>query len=85
MSSQQEGLGVPADTNAALKLLQEAAALGQKRAYVYMAYLTARGGNNVTADPKQAERYVRMAALDLKDEARALYDKLMAEGWNPEP
>ena len=50
-----------------------------------MAYLTARGGNNVTADPKQAERYVRMAALDLKDEARELYDKLMAEGWNPEP
>ncbi len=83
--AQHEGLGVPADTNAALKLLQEAAALGQKRAYVYMAYLTARGGNNVTADPKQAERYVRMAALDLKDEARALYDKLMAEGWNPEP
>lgn len=83
--AQHEGLGLPADTNAAIKLLQEAAALGQKRAYVYMAYLTAKGGHNVTADPRQAERYVRMAALDLKDEARSLYDKLMAEGWNPEP
>ena len=74
-----------ADTKAALKLLQEAAAIGQKRAYVYMAYLTAKGGSNSPADPKQAERYVRMAALDLKDEAQELYDKLMAEGWNPEP
>lgn len=83
--AQHEGIGVAADTKAALKLLQEAAAIGQKRAYVYMAYLTAKGGSNSPADPKQAERYVRMAALDLKDEAQELYDKLMAEGWNPEP
>ncbi|MBR4311482.1 MAG: hypothetical protein IKT79_10660, partial [Akkermansia sp.] len=67
------------------KLLQEAAAMGQKRAYVYMAYITAKGGSNMTADPRMAERYVRMAALDLKEEAKTLYDKLMAEGWNPEP
>ena len=83
--AQHEGLGMPADTKAACKLLQEAAALGQKRAYVYLAYLTAKGGNKQTADPALAERYVRMAALDLKDEARKLYDKLMTEGWNPEP
>lgn len=83
--AQHEGLGLPADSNAAFKLLQEAAAMGQKRAYVYMAYITAKGGHNMTADPRQAERYVRMAALDLKNEARSLYDKLMAEGWNPEP
>ena len=83
--AQHEGLGMPADSNAAFKLLQEAAAMGQKRAYVYMAYITAKGGSNMTADSRMAERYVRMAALDLKEEAKTLYDKLMAEGWNPEP
>ena len=50
-----------------------------------MAYITAKGGHNLTADPKLAERYVRMAALDMKDAAKAMFDKLMAEGWNPEP
>lgn len=83
--AQHEGLGLPADTKAACKLLQEAAAMGQKQAYVYLAYLTAKGGLNQPADPKLAERYVRMARLDMKDEAQKLYDKLMAEGWNPEP
>ncbi len=83
--AQHEGLGLPADTKAACKLLQEAAALGPKQAYVYLAYLTAKGGTNQEADPRTAERYVRMAALDMKDEAKKLYDKLMAEGWNPEP
>lgn len=83
--AQHEGLGLPADSNAAFKLLQEAAAMGQKRAYVYMAYISAKGGHNMPADPRQAERYVRMAALDLKEEARTLYDKLMTEGWAPEP
>ncbi len=83
--AQHTGLGLPADTKAACKLLQEAAALGQKRAYVYLAYLTAKGGHNQEADPKLAERYVRMAALDMKERAKELYDKLMAEGWEPEP
>ena len=83
--AQHMGLGVPADTKAACKLLQEAAAMGQKRAYVYLAYLTAKGGANMEADPRTAERYVRMASLDMKEEAKTLYDKLMAEGWNPEP
>ena len=83
--AQHMGLGMPADSAAAFKLLQEAAAMGQKRAYVYMAYITAKGGNNMPADPRMAERYVRMAALDLKEEARTTYDKLMTEGWNPEP
>ena len=83
--AQHEGLGLPADTKAACKLLQEAAALGQKQAYVYLAYLTAKGGPKQPADTKKAERYVRMASLDMKEEARILYDKLMAEGWNPEP
>lgn len=83
--AQHEGMGIPADTKAACKLLQEAAAMGQKSAYIYLAYLTAKGGHNQPADPKLAERYVRMASLDLKDKAKELFDKLMAEGWTPEP
>lgn len=83
--AQHMGLGLPADTKAACKLLQEAAAMGQKRAYVYLAYLTTKGGPNQEPDPKLAERYVRMAALDMKEHAKELYDKLMAEGWEPEP
>ncbi len=83
--AQHSGLGMPADTKSACKLLQEAAALGQKRAYVYLAYLTAKGGARLSPDATMAERYVRLARLDLKDEAQELFDKLMAEGWNPEP
>lgn len=83
--AQYSGTGLPADAKAASKLLQEAAAMGQKRAYIYLAYITAKGGPKLTADPKLADRYVRMAALDLGDEARETYDKLMAGGWNPEP
>lgn len=83
--AQHSGIGLPADTKAACKLLQEAAAMGQKRAYVYLAYLTAKGGNKLTPDPKLAERYVRMAALDMQDEAHTMYQQLITEGWNPEP
>lgn len=83
--AQHTGTGVPADSKAACKLLQEAAAMGQKRAYIYLAYITAQGGSNLNPDPRLADRYVRMAGLDLGDEARTTYDKLTAEGWNPEP
>ncbi len=83
--AQHNGLGLPADSKAASKLLQEAAAMGQKRAYIYLAYITAKGGPKLPADPQMAERYIRMATLDLKEEARTMYDKLMTEGWEPEP
>lgn len=83
--AQYTGTGLPADAKAASKLLQEAAAMGQKRAYIYLAYITAKGGARLEADPKLAERYVRMAALDLGDEARQTYDTLMTESWEPEP
>ena len=83
--AQHNGLGLPADTKAACTLLQEAAALGQKQAYVYLSYLTAKGGANYPADTRLAERYLRMARLDMKDDAQKLYDKLMTEGWAPEP
>ena len=83
--AQHSGLGMPADSNAACKLLQEAAAMGQKQAYVYLAYITAKGGSKLTPDSKQAERYVRLASLDMKEKAQETFDKLMADGWNPEP
>lgn len=85
--AQHTGTGLPADSKAASKLLQEAAAMGQKQAYIYMAYIAAKGGAHLTADPKLAERYVRLASLDMKNknQAKEAFDKLMTEGWNPEP
>lgn len=81
-----KGLGVPADAEKAMTLLQEAAAMGFPQAYVYMAYIAAHGGNNVTADTALADKYVRMAALDIKDAARKLYDELCAApDWVPHP
>ncbi len=83
--AQHHGIGLPADSKSASKLLLEAAAVGHKHAYVYLAYITAKGGSNYPADPKLAERYVRMAALDMKEKAHEMYNTLMSEGWNPEP
>lgn len=81
-----KGIGMPADAEQALTLLQEAATMNFPQAYVYMAYITARGGNNVTADTAAADKYVRMAALDMKDAARALFEELQAEQeWIPHP
>lgn len=81
-----EGLGVPADASKAADMLQEAAAMGMPQAYVYLAYITQKGGNNLNADERMADRYVRMAGLDMKDEARRLYDELKAAGkWEPRP
>lgn len=79
------GIGVPANARKAAEMLEEAAAMGNPAAYICLAYITAKGGAELPADPKRAERYVRLAKLDMKDEAQQLYDKLMAEGWTPEP
>ncbi len=79
------GIGVPANARKAAEMLEEAAAMGNPAAYICLAYITAKGGVELPADPKRAERYVRLAKLDMKDEAQQLYDKLMAEGWTPEP
>lgn len=81
-----EGLGVPADASKAADLLQEAAAMGMPQAYVYLAYITLKGGNNLAADERMADRYVRMAGLDMKDEAKRLFEELKAAGkWEPRP
>lgn len=79
------GKGTPANARKAAEMLEEAAAMGNPAAYICLAYITAKGGVDLPADPKRAERYVRLAKLDLKDEAQQLYDKLLAEGWTPEP
>lgn len=79
------GQGVPADARKAAEMLEEAAAMGNPAAYICLAYITAKGGKDLPADPKRAERYVRLAKLDMKDEAQQLFDKLMAEGWTPKP
>ena len=84
--AQYKGLGMPADADKAVTLLQEAAAMGYPEAYVYMAYITAKGGNNITPNAERADKYVRMAALDIRDKAKELYAELQKGGeWNPHP
>lgn len=79
------GLGTDKNARKAAEILQEAAAMGNPEAYIYMAYITAKGGADLPADAKRAERYVRLASLDMKDEAKQMYEKLLAEGWTLEP
>lgn len=74
------------DASKAAEYLLDAAVNNLPEAYVYLAYITAKGGTNMAADPKRAENYVRMAALDMGDKANKLYERLMAEGkWEPHP
>lgn len=79
------GQGTAANARRAAEMLEEAAAMGNPAAYICLAYITAKGGVDLPADIKRAERYVRLAKLDMKDEAQQLFDKLIAEGWTPEP
>ncbi len=83
------GCGVPADAAKAAEILQEAAAMGATEAYVYLAYITAKGGTNLPADARQAEKYLRMAQLDLdadgKAKVQSMYDELQHNGWDPKP
>ncbi len=71
-----EGLGVEADAQKAVEILEDLAALNQPQAYVYLAYITQLGGPKLKADPKQAELYLRMAKIDLGDKAQQLYEEL---------
>lgn len=80
------GIGVKADARRAADYLSEAAAMGIPGAYVYLAYITSKGGEGLPADKEQALRYVRLAAMDMGDQAQKLYDRLMASGeWIPQP
>ncbi len=77
--------GTP-DAGKAAEYLNDATVMKTPEAYIYLAYITAKGGPNLTANPKLAESYVRMASLDMGDKAQQLYDKLVAaDKWEPHP
>lgn len=81
-----KGLGVKASGSEAAALLSEAAATGSPEAYVYLAFITAKGGPGITADVAQAKHYVRLAAMDIGDQAQQLFDSLTVKGeWDPHP
>ncbi len=78
-----KGLGVEEDGLMASDLLMEAAAQQMPQAYVFLAFITQKGCKGLTADKGQAEAYVRMASLDMKDKANEFYQKMLADGeWN---
>lgn len=67
--------------------LQEAAALGDKEAFLYLAVLYALGGSELQRDSTRAEHYLNLAKQDLGDaEAQRRYDAMIASGtWEPTP
>ncbi len=75
-----KGLGVENNAKEAANILQEAAGMEQPEAYVYLAFITNKGGTNLKADSQQAELYLRMAKLDLGDKADLLYEQLVEAG-----
>lgn len=86
--AQYEGIGTKPDAQKALDYLSDATIFktSYPEAYIFMAYITAKGGEGLKPDPKGAERYIRSASLDLGDRAQQLYDELMKqEKWVPKP
>lgn len=86
--AQYEGIGTKPNANKALDYLSDATIFKTPypEAYVFMAYITAKGGEGLKPDPKGAERYIRSASLDMGDRAQQLYDELMKQGkWVPKP
>ncbi len=80
-----KGVGVQADARRAADLLSEAAT-AMPAAYVYLAYITAKGGPGLPADPSQAKRFIRLASMDMGDRASQLYDSLLVKGeWELRP
>lgn len=75
-----KGLGVAEDGVMAVDLLQEAAAQNMPQAYIFLAFITQKGCKGVPANKDQAEAYVRMASLDMKDKAQEFYQKILLEG-----
>ena len=80
-----KGIGVTANAKNAADMLQEVAAAGSPVAYVYLAYIYAKGGVDLPADVSQAKRFVRLASLDMGDQAQKLYDELIVREWTPHP
>lgn len=75
-----KGLGVQSNIQDSIDILQEAASYEIPEAYVYLAFITQKGGEQLKADAKQAELYLRMAKIDLGDKAEQLYQKLQKAG-----
>lgn len=72
---------VKADARQATQLLSDAAVAGVPAAYVFLAYVYAKGGENLSSDAAQSRAYLRLAAMDMGDKAKQLYDDLMINGW----
>lgn len=75
-----KGLGTEADAAQAAEILQEAATLQQPEAYIYLAYITDRGGAKLEPKPERAQAYLRMAELDLKEKAQHIYKRMQEDG-----
>lgn len=81
-----KGIGTPKNTELAIEKLQEAAATGFPHAYLYIAFLSAKGLHGGAPDPRSAERYVNIAGLNLKNQAKAFFNELMKESdWSLSP
>lgn len=74
-----KGIGTPKNVELAIEKLQEAAAAGFPHAYLYIAFLTAKGLHGEAPDARGAERYVNIASLNLRGQAKAFFDTLMQE------
>lgn len=74
-----KGIGTDRDLQKAIDVLQEAAAAGFPHAYLYIAFLTAKGLHGEPADARGAERYVNIAGLNLGNQAKEIFNKLMKE------
>lgn len=81
------GIGAKPDPDKALEYLSDTTIGGNcPAAYVFMAYITTKGGEGLPPNPRQAEVYLNAASLSMGDEARKLYDGLMSrETWEPHP
>lgn len=81
-----KGIGMPQDTALAVEMLQESAAAGFAHAYVYIAFLTAKGLHGDKPDMNEAKRYINIAALNLGESAQLFFDQLMEEkDWELAP
>lgn len=74
-----KGIGVAQNTAMAVEVLQEAAAAGFAHAYLYIAYLSAKGLHGKAPDMDEAKRYVNIAALNMGDAAQRFFDEQMKE------
>ncbi len=79
--TQYKGIGCKANFEDACTQLLEAAAHGFPQAYVYLAYLYAKGQGDIKPDLKKSAFYKRIATPDLgEDIVNGIYEKLEKAG-----